>query len=141
MTVFFRNSIRIAVTSALCASLWACQTADMVTPNPVSSAPDAGVSSANANQGSQASLSQGVSGRVTTGDGRPVAGVMVSAQAVGAGSPPVPELAVMTAADGRFEWPLQPGTYDLSATTQNGATGSQRVSVGTGMIVANIIIR
>jgi hypothetical protein len=56
----------------------------------------------------------GVIGTVRDGAGRPVSGVLVQAIAE-PGSPPAPELAVMTNNAGRFVWPLPPGNYRLSA--------------------------
>lgn len=70
----------------------------------------------------------GVSGTVRDGRGRPVAGVLVEASAE-PGSPPVPDLAIVTDQAGRFDWPLRPGTYRLSAGPSGTAV---RVTVRAG---------
>ena len=56
----------------------------------------------------------GISGTVRDTSGRPVAGVLVEALAE-PGSPPAPDLAVVTDGQGRFAWPLRSGTYQLKA--------------------------
>jgi hypothetical protein len=75
---------------------------------------------------------QGVAGVVRDSTGRPVSGVMIDARAEG-GSPPVPELAILSDRQGRFMWPLQPGTYRLQA----GAAGTGvTVIVRPGAVVS-----
>lgn len=58
--------------------------------------------------------SQGISGTVRNRAGRPVAQVFVQAVALG-DTPPVPEIAIFSDARGRFNWPLPPGRYRLTA--------------------------
>jgi hypothetical protein len=70
------------------------------------------------------------SGVVRDAAGRPVAGVLVAA--VGDAGP-VPDLAVVTDAEGRYTWPavLAPGSYELRAQTADGpATGTAVVAPG-----------
>src|SRR5881227_99947 len=54
---------------------------------------------------------QGVAGRVTAAAGRPVAGAFVEAASLDRPSQPIPEVAISTREDGRYLWPLRPGSY------------------------------
>jgi Carboxypeptidase regulatory-like domain len=143
--------------AALCLSLAACQTTDAVNPAgdapqsgspdllrsspgaPSSGSPEAPTSSSGAV--TQDSISQGVAGRVLSTSGRAIAGVLVTAQGAAANSPAVPELAVITGTNGAFEWPLQPGTYDLIVTAPSGAKANQRVTVGQGLVNVTLVVR
>lgn len=52
-----------------------------------------------------------IAGRITTPDGRPVADAAVM---IGGGSPPHPDIAALSDADGRFRFAgLPPGAYTL----------------------------
>lgn len=84
--------------------------------------------SSDAARPSTSRAADGVSGTVRDGRGRPVAGVLVQAAAE-PGSPPVPDLAIVTDQAGRFDWPLRPGTYRLSAGPSGTAV---RVTVRAG---------
>jgi hypothetical protein len=53
---------------------------------------------------------QGVSGRVVDGAGRPVAGALIEARSLEQPPRPLVEIGVLSGADGRFRWPLPPGT-------------------------------
>lgn len=59
-----------------------------------------------------------VHGVLRSYDGRAVPDVMITATSLDDPARAVPEIAVMTNADGRFEWPLTPGRYRLSADTE-----------------------
>jgi Carboxypeptidase regulatory-like domain len=89
----------------------------------------------------QLSIGQGVYGRVMTANGSPVANVMVTAEAISPASLTIPELAVMTSSSGLFEWPLQPGTYELSVTAPGGGRMARQVTVGTGVTRLDIVLR
>jgi hypothetical protein len=86
--------------------------------------------------GTQASL--GVTGVVRTPAGAPVSGAVVTAEGE-AGSPPVPELAVITGGEGRFFWPLQPGRYRFTAQTPDGRRGTASASPAEETLI--IIVR
>jgi hypothetical protein len=53
---------------------------------------------------------QGVSGRVVDGAGRPVAGALIEARSLEQPPRPLVEIGVLSGADGRFRWPLPPGS-------------------------------
>jgi hypothetical protein len=72
-----------------------------------------------------------VKGAVHSMDGRPVVAVMVVATSLDEPPRAVPEVAVVTDGDGRFEWPLKPGRYRLKATTPAGSA-TRDVTVGAG---------
>jgi Carboxypeptidase regulatory-like domain len=68
--------------------------------------------------------SEGVSGRITNEDGRSVEGASVLASPLEPSGPAVPEMAVVSDADGRYQWPLRPGRYEITVV----ADGYGRVS-------------
>ncbi len=68
-------------------------------------------------------------GQVTDSSGKPIAGVMV--MPVSTDNPPqaVPEMAVMTNEEGRYEWTLTPGAYTLTFNAEGYAPATQDVNV------------
>ncbi len=69
-----------------------------------------------------------ISGRVTDGAGRPIAEAAVS---IVTAPGPVPDIAVVTGADGRFALPApMPGEYVVAATGPGELTGQVSVVVG-----------
>lgn len=60
-----------------------------------------------------ATVHQGVSGRVTSASGAPMANVFVQARSLD-GPRAIPELAVMTDSGGRYIWELSAGHYELT---------------------------
>jgi hypothetical protein len=83
------------------------------------------------------SIKEGVVGRVTAPDGSPVKGALIEPRSLDDPSPPIPEIAIHTDKDGRYMWPLFPGTYELSVRPK----GYQRpinpitVTVTAGQVV------
>lgn len=75
-----------------------------------------------------------VSGLATTAAGAPVAGARVQPRSLDAPSPPIPEIAIRTGADGRFVWPLFAGHYELTVTADGCEPASQRVRVVAGQV-------
>jgi hypothetical protein len=66
--------------------------------------------------GSQSSsIVQGIAGRLVTASGHPVAGARITAQSLDPTGGPIPEIAILSDAEGRFAWPLRPGRYRLAA--------------------------
>ena len=73
-----------------------------------------------------------VTGHVTEPGGRPVSGVLITPRSLDDPPPAVPELAVFTNDDGRYEWSLPPGNYELKARVQGYRASSGKVSVASG---------
>ncbi|GAB2986606.1 carboxypeptidase-like regulatory domain-containing protein [Saccharothrix stipae] len=63
-----------------------------------------------------------VTGVVTDSAGRPVADALVQPRSLDTPPHPVPELAVLSGPDGRYEWRLTPGRYEF-AVTKDDRTG------------------
>ena len=80
-------------------------------------------------QASSAAPRGGVRGTVVDAGGKPLAGVLVTPQSTDTPPRAVPELAVMTDQDGRFQWPLPPGNYTLSFARDGYAAATQAVVV------------
>jgi hypothetical protein len=73
-----------------------------------------------------------VAGTVTTGDGTPVAGTAVLPISIDQPAQPVPEIGIFTGPDGRYEWRLHPGSYELSIYLDGEALGTAPVTVTAG---------
>lgn len=71
----------------------------------------------------------GVSGELVSRAGQPLSGVLVTAHAVGHTQAAIPELAVITTAEGKFHWPLRPGDYELDFIALGKQIARENVSV------------
>lgn len=71
-------------------------------------------------------------GIVRATDASPVANVMVVATSTDEPPVAVPELAVVTDNDGKYEWPLKPGKYRLSVTDGTHGNGAVDVTLQAG---------
>lgn len=58
----------------------------------------------------------GIVGEVRSAAGDPIAGAVIEVKSLDQPSPPIPERIVLSQADGKFFWPLKPGSYEVSAT-------------------------
>lgn len=70
----------------------------------------------------------GVGGRVVTTDGTPVSWTPVARQPVD-GTRPVTQEAGVTDEDGRYFWPLEPGTWDITVSAPGHEPVTQRVTL------------
>jgi Carboxypeptidase regulatory-like domain len=77
--------------------------------------PDQPVGSGSAREKGPARIAEGVVGRLVTPAGDRVAGARITARSLDRPAGPVPEIAILSDADGRFAWPLRPGRYRLAA--------------------------
>lgn len=99
---------------------------------PVSDAPGDGRPSKDAPQSSTRGV---VSGRVLTAGAVPVSGAVVQPRSLDVPAKPVPELVVVTDANGAFEWRLEPGRYELVVNPPPGSSAGftrQTVTVARG---------
>ncbi len=98
------------------------------------SGPDAPVSGVPGQSGGRSQGSGGVvTGRVVDQAGRPVVDAVVMPQSNDTPPHPIPEIAVMTNADGRYQWSLPPGQYTFTVHHERYAvTTSARVTVTQG---------
>ena len=74
---------------------------------------------------------RGVSGVVVGASGSPVAGALVVPAAQAGTTAAIPEIAVITGADGRFFWPLPAGSYRLTAMIDGAEAASGDVTVAS----------
>jgi hypothetical protein len=79
-------------------------------------------------------LEQSVTGQIKDGDGSAVAGASVLAASVDVNGPAIPELAIVSDASGRYEWPLPPGRYELTVVADGYERVSKRVAVRAGQV-------
>jgi hypothetical protein len=78
-------------------------------------------------------IGEGVAGVVVDANGAPISGALIQPSATG-GSSPVPDMAVMSGADGRFTWRLQPGSYRVDAIVDGRVVASANVRVTGGVL-------
>jgi hypothetical protein len=71
---------------------------------------------------------QGVEGRITDTQGRPVAGALVVPKSLDEPSPPIPEIAIVSDEQGRYAWRLPPGRYEISVSA-SGYRGAVKEAV------------
>jgi hypothetical protein len=80
-------------------------------------------------------ISEGAVGGLFTRQNRPIAGAMISATSLDRPPKPVPDIAILTDADGAFVWPLQPGAYRLSAVVDSRPIATAEVKVRPGEVM------
>lgn len=78
---------------------------------------------------SEEALRQGIVGVITSVKGLPIEGAMIEVRSLDKFGPPIPEIAILSDQNGRYEWPLQPGRYKVSAFAQGYRTATQQVDV------------
>ena len=82
-----------------------------------------------------------VSGTVHDGGGRPVGGALIVPAAADASVTDIPEIAVTTDGDGRYEWRLRPGHYTLTAQVQGRSSAPVPVTVeAAGRHAADLVL-
>jgi hypothetical protein len=94
---------------------------------------DAPVSDTNA-AAAPSAMDEGITGSVVTAAGQPVAGAFIQVSAAGASSGPIPDIAVLSDADGNFVWRLQPGSYRIAALVNGREVASAEVTVSAGSV-------
>lgn len=85
--------------------------------------PDRPVSGGSGNSTAQ-QHAEGVAGRITNEDGSAIEGASVLAAPIDPGGPAIPEMTIVSDAEGRYQWPLRAGRYEITVV----ADGYQRVS-------------
>ncbi|MFL6260653.1 MAG: carboxypeptidase-like regulatory domain-containing protein [Thermoanaerobaculia bacterium] len=75
---------------------------------------------------------EGLAGRVTSLSGGPLAGAFVRAESLDNPSRLVPEIAIFTTPDGRYFWPLSPGSYRISVSAEGHQTAMGEATVRSG---------
>ena len=95
--------------------------------------PDRPVSSDQA-QTVQPQARTGVAGTVRSPDGDTVSGAMIVARSLDSPTKPIPEIAILSNAQGKYLWPLKAGRYELTPV-QDGRRGRpETVSVTSGAV-------
>jgi hypothetical protein len=70
-----------------------------------------------------------VEGRVIDAAGNPIAGILVMPASTANPPEAVPEIAVLTDAQGRYKWNLSPGPYTFTFTREGYAPAMQKIVV------------
>ena len=96
--------------------------------------PDRPVGSGEAGEAVSAGIAEGVAGRLVAPSGGPVAGARITARSLDRPAGPVPEIAILSDADGRFVWPLRPGRYRLAALVGGREVAAATATVEPGRI-------
>ncbi len=79
-------------------------------------------------------ISQGLVGRVAGDDGQPLEGAFIVPVSLDEEPPPIPEIAIVSESDGKYEWPLRPGEYEIAVTLDGYQEAKARVSVRVGEV-------
>jgi hypothetical protein len=79
-------------------------------------------------------IAEGVAGLVTNAAGRPVAGALIAVTSMDAPGQPIPDIAILTDAAGRFVWPLRPGRYRVAAVLDGREIAVATASVERGSV-------
>lgn len=93
---------------------------------------ETGSSDAGEPPGPATTASATISGVVVDAGGRPVDGALVQPKSLDDPPRPVPELAVFSGPDGRYEWQLPAGRYEFSATKDTRTGTPSEVTAAAG---------
>jgi uncharacterized protein YegP (UPF0339 family) len=72
---------------------------------------------------------EGVAGQITNEDGSAVEGASVLAAPLDPGGPAIPEIAIVSDAKGRYQWPLRAGRYEITVVVDGYQRASKQVAV------------
>ena len=81
-------------------------------------------------------MTEGVAGRITNTVGNAVEGASVLAASLDPGGPAIPELAIVSDANGRYQWPLRAGRYELTVVAEGYRRVTKSVAVTAGEVAA-----
>jgi hypothetical protein len=95
--------------------------------------PDKPVSSSNTGQ-SPTRFTEGVEGRITDFDEKPIAGAFIQPRSLDEPKNPIPELAAFSNNDGWYRWPLRSGKYEITVSAKGYHPISKPVSVLPGQV-------
>ena len=98
----------------------------------MTSSPNAPVSSGPAADIEAQPLSEGIAGRVTAPDGTPIQDALIQVKSLEPAGPPIPEIAILSTADGSYRWRLAPGHYEVTATHPDYPPASKQARVHAG---------
>lgn len=87
------------------------------------------VCNSNKSGGPATGITEGVKGRVTASDGRPIRDALVVPKSLDEPTKAIPELAVITDENGRYQWRLFPGDYLISVSAEGYQAASKKVTV------------
>jgi hypothetical protein len=74
-------------------------------------------------------LAEGVTGTVAEEGGRPVEGAMIVPKSLDINGPAIPEIAIFSDKDGRYQWPLRPGRFEVLVRASGYGDVTQQVTV------------
>lgn len=101
---------------------------------------DAPVSGAPGDQGAPGAGS-GMRGTVTDSAGAPVAGVLVMPQSTDTPPQAVPEVAVMTDEQGRYQWSLVPGGYTVRFSAEGYTPATEAVVIQQAITTLDVTLQ
>jgi hypothetical protein len=81
-----------------------------------------------------AEITEGAVGHLVNSSGRPVADAQIAAQSLDQPARPVPEIAILSDAQGRFVWRLRPGRYRLAAIVDGREVAAATMTVAPGRV-------
>jgi hypothetical protein len=81
-------------------------------------------------------IARGIAGVLTDPTGSPIADARIVATSLDEPARPVPDIAILSDADGRFAWPLAAGRYRLTALLGEREVASTVAEVTAGTVTA-----
>jgi hypothetical protein len=79
-------------------------------------------------------LREGLTGRVVADDGSPIEGAMIVPRSLQVNGPPIPEMATLSDAHGRYVWPLPAGAYEVSVSADGYQSAVRRTDVAAQVV-------
>jgi hypothetical protein len=81
-------------------------------------------------------IARGIVGVITDPTGAPIADARIVATSLDEPARPVPDIAILSDADGRFAWPLAPGRYRLTALLGERTVANTVAELTAGTVTA-----
>jgi hypothetical protein len=80
--------------------------------------------------GETVQMKSGITGHVTTSpSGRPLEGAVIEVMSKDRVPQPTPLIAAVTDHEGRYSWPLPPGTWDVTVSAPGHRSSTQRIVI------------
>ena len=79
-------------------------------------------------------LAEGVTGEIKDENGGALDGATIIPKSLGANGSAVPEIAILSGPNGRYQWPLKAGSYDVTVRADGYQDVTQPVTVSPGAV-------
>ena len=88
------------------------------------------------------SLAEGMTGAIKDENGRALDGATIIPKSLGANGPAVPEIAILSDTNGRYQWRLRPGSYEVTVRADGYQDVTRQVTVSPGAVTTlDVVLR